>query len=103
VIAALAIGRVLSLRTSTPAPGDAVSKIEFMPLKKATLSMHRPGTFLMLTHLPTGPQYWVTPNGGRVSEGNAAKIIAQPNVEARDHPLVPGVHGQSWALVSVTP
>ena len=70
-----------------------------LPLKLATDLMRKDGTRLILMYTPKSPEgkaYYVVP-GGYIEPTDALKIIARPDVRARDDGLFPNCT-QSWRL-----
>jgi hypothetical protein len=60
---------------------------------RATAALRRPGRKLVVTHLKTGPEYSISPDGGRVTPITAKRLLER--CRAVDAGLFPGIP-QAW-------
>jgi len=78
-------GRVMSVKASINKLNDAMD------------AMRRPDSRMIQTNYQGRPDFWITPNGGRVEPDIAKKIIAHPQVIGGRDALFPGLH-QTWRM-----
>jgi hypothetical protein len=71
-------------------------------LSKALDRLRKPGAELVLTYVNdgssvTGRAYFIMPDGVRVSDETAQKLLEHPHVQPYSDGLLPG-HPQAWRL-----
>jgi len=66
-----------------------------MSYAAAVAFLRKPGRKLIVTHLKSGPEYFVTPGGGRISSITAERLLER--CREIDPGLFPGMP-QAWRL-----